>query len=283
MAFATMSMLIKYAGESGIALPEIMFWRQAVTVPALLGYLALTGGLYRLRTERLGSHLRRAVIGMIGMVFTFGAVILLPLAEATTLSFTVPLFAVLLAALVLREHVGPWRWSAVVLGFGGILVIAQPGQGQISPAGAAVALASALLVTVVNYQLRDLGRTEEPIRSVFYFAAFGAPMAGLALPFFVTGHDGAQWLLLMGIGTAGMLGQLLMAASLRHGAVASVVVMDYTALIWATLYGWLIWDHVPPATTWLGAPLIVAAGLLIAWREHRLSRPPSPASALETE
>jgi drug/metabolite transporter (DMT)-like permease len=270
--FATLLMLVKYAGESGVALPEIMFWRQAVTIPVLLGWLLLTGGLHRLRTQRLGSHARRAGIGMTNMVFNFGATILLPLAEATVLGFTTPLFAVILAALVLREQIGPYRWLAVGLGFAGVLIIAQPGGAPISTLGTTLGLLAAFFIAVINYQIRDLGRTEDPISIAFYFAAFGAPLAALALPFFATPHSGEQWLVLMGIGLTGTLAQVLLAASLRFGAVASVIVMDYTSLIWATLYGWLIWDRLPTPSTWLGAPLIVAAGLVIAWREHRLGR-----------
>jgi drug/metabolite transporter (DMT)-like permease len=241
--FATLLMLVKYAGESGVALPEIMFWRQAVTIPVLLGWLLLTGGLHRLRTQRLGSHARRAGIGMTNMVFNFGATILLPLAEATVLGFTTPLFAVILAALVLREQIGPYRWLAVGLGFAGVLIIAQPGGAPISTLGTTLGLLAAFFIAVINYQIRDLGRTEDPISIAFYFAAFGAPLAALALPFFATPHSGEQWLVLMGIGLTGTLAQVLLAASLRFGAVASVIVMDYTSLIWATLYGWLIWDR----------------------------------------
>lgn len=272
MALASLLALVKYAGESGIALPEIMFWRQAVSVPLLLGWLAATGGLHRLRTRRLGSHARRAAVGMTNMVFNFGAAILLPLAESTTLGFTTPLFAVVLAALVMREHIGPWRWLAVALGFLGVLVIAQPGGEPVAPLGLAAGLTAAFLIAVINFQIRDLGRTEEPVSIVFWFAAFGAPMAAIALPFYMTAHTPWQWLVLAAIGTLGTFAQLLLSASLRHGAVSRIVVMDYTALIWATLWGWLVWDRLPPAATWLGAPLIVAAGLTIAWREHRLGR-----------
>lgn len=283
LLFATLLMLVKLAGESGVALPEIMFWRQAVSVPIILGWLWSTGGLARLRTRRLGSHARRAGIGMFNMIFNFGAAILLPLAESTTLGFTTPIFAVLLAATVMREPVGPWRWAAVALGFAGVLIIAQPGGAPISPLGTAAGLIAAFFIAVINYQIRDLGKTEEPISIVFYFAAFGAPMAALALPFVMTAHTPQQWLLLAGIGTVGTFAQLLLAASLRYGSVASIIVMDYTALIWATLYGWLIWDRIPPTATWLGAPLIVAAGLTIAWRERRLAKQPSPVSAMELD
>lgn len=270
--FATLLMLVKYAGESGVALPEIMFWRQAVSVPLILGYLALTGGLGRLRTNRLGSHARRATLGMTNMVFNFGATILLPLAESTVLGFTSPLFAVVLAALVWRERIGPYRWLAVALGFLGVLVIAQPGGEPIPVLGLVLGLLAAFFIAVINYQIRDLGRTEEPLAIAFYFAAFGAPMAAVALPFYMTSHSGEQWLVLIAIGVIGSVAQLMLAASLRFGAVASVIVMDYTALVWATLYGWLVWEQLPPAATWLGAPLIVAAGIVIALREHRLGR-----------
>ena len=95
----------------------------------------------------------------------------------------------------------------------------------------------------------------------------------MSLPFVMTAHDTTSWLLLLGIGLAGALGQLLLTAALRFGTVASVIVMDYSGLFWATLNGWALFGMLPPATTWLGAPLIVAAGLIIAWREHRLTRP----------
>ena len=279
-AGASLLALVKRASESGIALPEIMFWRQAIPVPLLLAYLWVSGGLDRLRTRRLGSHAKRAGLGMTNMVLNFGAVILLPLAESTALGFTTPLFAVVLAALVWRQHIGPWRWTAVALGFAGVIVIAHPGGAAIAPLGAAVALTAALLIAVINFQIRDLGRTEHPITTSFYFAAFGAPLAAVALPFYMTAHTPAQWGLLIGIGVTGTLFQLLLTASLRYGAVASVIVMDYTSLVWATGYGWLLWDRFPPASTWLGAPLIIAAGLVIIWREHHLAKNRSAPAAV---
>jgi drug/metabolite transporter (DMT)-like permease len=271
-SFATMALLIKIAGTSGIALPEIMFWRQFLTVPLVLGYLALRGELARLKTGKPRTHALRSVVGMIGMVCNFGALLLLPLAESTTLSFTTPLFVVIIAALALREHVGPWRWMAVVLGFAGVVIIAQPGHGHIPLVGGLIALASALMTAIVSFLIRNMGRTEEPLRIVFYFALFGSAMMVPFLPFYAATHSASQWLLLLGIGLAGLGGQLGLTASLRHGAVASVAVMDYSMLIWATLFGWLVWDHLPPMTTWLGTPLIIAAGIIIAWREHRLAR-----------
>ena len=283
MLFATMLALVKLAGESGVALPEILFWRQAVPGPLILLYLWRRGELYRLRTQRLGSHARRAGLGTFSMIFNFGAGILLPLAVATTLGFTTPLFAVVIAALFLRDPVGPWRWTAVMLGFLGVIVITLPGGESLPVLGTACGLIAALMISIINHQIRDLGRTEEPIRTTFYFSIFGCAMAAVAFPFYMTAHTPAQWGLLLGIGAVGTVAQILLSASLRYGAVAAVIVMDYTGLVWATLYGWLIWDRLPPAMTWIGAPLIIASGLLIVWREYVLHRRPSPTSPLDAD
>jgi drug/metabolite transporter (DMT)-like permease len=271
---ATMSALIKLASQHGIHLLEIMFWRQFITLPLVLGWvLATTGGVKALATQRPGTQFLRGIYGTIGMVLNFGAVILLPLAEATTINFTVPIWAVLLSILVLKEKVGLWRWGAVLLGFAGVLVIAQPGDGHFPLYGALVALGGAFMIALISIQIADLNRTDKPLTIVFYFACVTTPITALALPFVMTAHDRTGWLLLLGIGLAGAVGQLLLTAALRFGKVASVIVMDYSGLFWATLYGWWLFDTLPPATTWFGAPLIVIAGLVIAWREHRFTRP----------
>lgn len=271
---ATMSALIKLAAERGVHVVEIMFWRQASTLPILLVWAAMMGGLQQLRTRRLGMHFKRSIYGTVGMALNFGAVILLPLAEATTMNFTAPIWAVILATLLLKERPGPWRWGAVAAGFVGVVLIAQPGESSHIPlVGALVALGGAFMIALISIQIADLGRTDKPLAIVFYFALFSVPITGLALPFMFVPHDAATWWLLAGIGVSGVIGQLLLTAALRLGKVSSVIVMDYSALFWATLYGWLLFDMLPPASTWFGAPIIIAAGLVIAWREHRLSRP----------
>jgi drug/metabolite transporter (DMT)-like permease len=271
LSFATLLMMVKYAGQSGVALPEIMFWRQAVCLPIIVGWLTLSGNLHQLRTQRIKAHGGRALVGMTNMVFNFGAAILLPLSMSTTLGFTAPLFAVLLAVLVFREKVGPFRWTAVALGFSGILIVARPGDEAISHLGVVMGLICALMTAVINYQIRDLGRTETSACVVFWFSLFGTLITAPMMPLMMVHHTPFQWLILAGLGLFGAFGQLLMTASLRHGAVASVIVIDYTSLIWATGYGWLVWNHFPSTATFIGAPLIIAAGIVIAWREHRLS------------
>ncbi len=273
--------LIKYGAQQGLHLSEITFWRQAVTLPMLGGFLVLARQTAKLKTSRIGVHLRRAVFGMAIMATNFFATILLPLAVSTTLSFTTPLFVVIFSAFVLHERIGPWRWGAVVLGLVGVILIADPAGTQaedISALGLAAGLFTAMMVVVISFQIRDLAQTENTIAMTFYFALFGAPIAALFLPYGNLAHTGAEWAILIGIGVLGTTCQMFLAMSLRFAPVSTVIVMDYSAIVWATLYGWLIWDHLPTAATIVGAPMIMAAGATIVWREARLSKQPSPSS-----
>ncbi|NCU12361.1 MAG: DMT family transporter [Sphingomonadaceae bacterium] len=276
-------MVVKVTAETGVALPEILFWRQLIPGLLILAWVAARGQWSRLRTRRLPDHARRAMLGLTGMFFTFGAPLLLPLAVATTFGFTTPVFAVILSALLLKERAGPVRWLAVLLGFAGIVIITQPGHAVIPPLGAAVGLGAGLMVALISIQVRDLGRTEESLSIVFWFAVFSTPVLALALPFFASAHTPWQWFLLAVGGLLGLAGQLLLTAALRYGQVASVSVMDYSSLVWATLFGWLIWAEVPPSSLWLGAPLIIVAGAVIAWREHLHHRrlPPTATNSAE--
>jgi len=274
-ALATMGMLVKLAGERGAHLMELIFWRQLLTVVLLGAGLALSGRLALLRTRRLPAHARRAASGLFGMVFTYGAVLLLPLAEATTLGFTAPVFAVLIALVLFGERIGPYRWSAVAMGFAGVLVVMQPFAGLhpgVTLPGIAVGLVAPFMVAVISYQLQDLNTTENPWSIVFWFAALTTPVAAIALPFVGAAHDPLTWGLILGMGVVGAAAQMLLTTSLRFGSAAVILLMDYTSLLWASFYGYAIFDRAAPASLWLGAPLIIGAGVLIAWRERQLAR-----------
>lgn len=268
LCLSTMSALIKLAETRGASLVETMFHRQFWAVPVVSAWIAMGPGLGSVRTSKFGAHLSRAAVGLTGMVFTFGAVLLLPLAEATTFQFTVPIFATLLGALVLKEATGWHRWGAVIVGFLGVLVVAQPGSTHIPLFGAVVGLLAALFVAIVAILLRQIGRTESAGTTVFWFSVLSLPPLGIAYAFQLQAHDWVTWAILGGIGVIGGVGQLALTASLRFASVSAVVPMDYSSLIWATLYGWLIFGVWPTPYTWLGAPVIVASGLYIVWRER---------------
>jgi drug/metabolite transporter (DMT)-like permease len=248
-----------------------MFWRQALAVPVVVAALIAGAGLSSVRTSRFGAHVKRSAMGLSSMALHFGAIILLPLAEQTTLGFAVPIFATILAALILKESVGRHRWAAVFAGFVGVLVVVQPGGSQIPPFGALVGLSSAVMISLTSLQIRDMGRTEAATTTVFWFSSLSILPMILLLPFFMTSHDAREWLLLCGIGMLGGIGQLGLTGALRLAPVSTVLGMDYIALVWSAFFGWLIWNHVPGPATWIGASIIISSGLYIALREHRLS------------
>jgi drug/metabolite transporter (DMT)-like permease len=273
--------LIKVAESRGANLVEIMFFRQGVAVPATLGYMMVAGpGLGAVRTKAFRGQLVRASVGLTGMVFNFGTIFLLPLAEATTLGFTVPIFATILGALVLREPTGRHRWGAVVVGFIGVLIVTQPGSGHFPLAGAVTGLISAIFVAFVAIQLRQIGKVDQPVTTVFWFSALSMIPLAMIYPFFAHSHDAIAWAVLIGMGLFGGLGQIAFTAALKFAPVSVVMPMDYSSLIWATLFGWLLFDKLPTPWTWLGAPVIVASGGYIVWRERRLSRQPIAQEAM---
>jgi drug/metabolite transporter (DMT)-like permease len=267
---SSMTVLIKLAGQRGITTPEMMFWRQAFAIPVVLFFVLATAGLSSLKTERFGLHASRTIFGLITMFLTFSSYLLLPLAEATTLGFTTPIFATILSALILRERTGLHRWGAVLIGFVGVLIVVQPGSGDIPLRGALVGLSSAFLIGCMSLLIRQMGKTEAAATTVFYFSLLSVP---LLAPFLIYAHsspDTTGWLLMVAIGMVGGAGQIAFTAALRFAPVSAVVAMDYIALLWSTVFGWLVWEHLPTVATWIGAPIIIISGLYIAWREHRL-------------
>jgi drug/metabolite transporter (DMT)-like permease len=272
LSLSVMFAAAKLAEARGAHLIEILFWRQALVVPIVVAIVLAGPGLASLRTDKPRAHLWRMVVGLSGMSFNFWAVTLLPLAEATSFGFSVPIFATILSALLLGEATGRHRWSAVVLGFVGVLIVLQPGGGAIPPGGALVALAGAVLTASVTILIRQLGATERATTTVFWFSLSSLVPLGLALPFVVAAHDPVTYGLLALTGVAGGVAQLALTGALRLAPVAVVLPMDYSSLIWATLIGWIVFDTLPGDTTWIGAPVIIASGLYIVWREHWLGR-----------
>lgn len=273
-SFGFMAAMIKLGYEAGISTPELVFYRFAFGLPPLLLWIAWSGNFGAWRTRRPLAHLTRCVLGLTTMVLAFSALAYLPLAEATTIGFVAPLFAVLLSALILHEKVGRHRWSAVAIGIIGVIVVMQPEARHLPPLGLALALLSAFGVAATTITIRKIGRTEHTQTIVLWFTGFSLIATGLLLPFFSRAHGTYDWLILLALGTFGGMGQLLLTAALRYAPVPVVVPFDYLQLLWVVLLGWLIWETQPPVTTWIGAVIIIAGGLYTLYREHRLGRDP---------
>ncbi|MBV9884460.1 MAG: DMT family transporter [Sphingomonadaceae bacterium] len=276
--FAGMAAAIKLASQAGVSLPELAFYRFAFGLPPLLAWIAWTRNAGAWRTQRPLAHLGRGAIGLTTMVLSFAALTYLPLAEAATIGFAAPLFSVALSALVLGEPVGWHRWSAVALGFAGVLVVMQPAGSHLPIAGLVLALLGAAGTAAVTITLRQIGRTEATPTIVLWFTCFSMLVTGAFLPFYGRAHDGATWAILLALGTFGGLGQLFLTSALRFAPVSAVVPFDYTQLIWAVLLGWALFGTHPAASTWAGAAVIVGSGLYTVFREHKLGRDkPRPA------
>src|SRR6185437_14432098 len=166
LLLAIMFALVKLASTRGVNVVESLFYRQCGSALAATAYVTVGPGFDSLRSKRVWAHVGRMALGVAAMGTNFLAFILLPLAEATTIGFSVPIFAVILAALLLGEPTGKWRWSAVAAGFVGVLIIVQPGRGSVPLLGASVALAAALLTASVTIVIRRLGATERAATTV---------------------------------------------------------------------------------------------------------------------
>ena len=272
LLLAIMFALVKLAATRGVNVVESLFYRQCGSALCAIGLVAAGPGFGSLRTRRVWAHVGRMTLGLVTMALNFMAMILLPLAEATAIGFTVPIFSTVLAAVLLGEPTGRWRWGAVAAGFAGVLLIVQPGSGEVPLGGASLALVAALLTAAVTIVIRRLGATEKASTTVFWFAASSLLPLGLLMLWFGQAHDPASWAILAGLALAGGLAQLTLTGALRLAPVALVMPMDYTSLLWATLLGAWLFAELPTPWTWVGAPIIIGSGIVIVWREHRLAR-----------
>ncbi|HET9810431.1 MAG TPA: DMT family transporter [Sphingomicrobium sp.] len=280
LALALMFAGVKWAGRHGVGVIESLFYRQLGTALCAAAFVAIGPGFDSLRTRRVGAHVARMAIGLVAMGLNFLAFMLLPLAEATAIGFSVPIFATLLAAVVLGEPTGKWRWGAVIAGFAGVLVIIQPGSGHVGFHGGLVAVAAALSTACATIAIRRLGATEAVATTVFWFGASSLVPLALAMPFVGAAHDPTTFAVIAGFSLAGGIAQLALTGALRLAPVALVMPMDYSSLLWASLLGAFIFGQLPSPWTWVGAPIVISAGLVILWREQRLRRAGSSAQAV---
>ncbi|QNP46931.1 DMT family transporter [Sphingomonas sediminicola] len=263
-----MGALLKLASMEGLNAPELVFYRSLFSLPVVLFWVLKRESLTSLKPNRPLAHVWRSCLGLLSMGLTFQALILLPLADATAINFTAPIFATILSFLILREDVGLHRWGAVVLGFIGVLIVARPGGSSLPILGIAIALVGAVGQAGVTTTLRHLQRSENVAAIVFWFAIAGIVVGGLLMPFFGRLHGLTALALVVAGGLAGGVGQLLMTSSLR-APVSVVSPFDYLQIVAATIYGWLLFSDVPSLHTILGAALIAGSGIYTALREHR--------------
>jgi drug/metabolite transporter (DMT)-like permease len=268
LSFSTMGALLKLASIEGLNAPELVFYRSLFSLPIVLFWVLKRESLASLRPKRPLAHVWRSALGLLSMGLTFEALILLPLADATAINFTAPIFATILSFVILREDVGVHRWGAVFLGFIGVLIVARPGGSSLPVLGVVIALVGAVGQAGVTTTLRHLQRSENIAAIVFWFAVAGIVVGALLMPVFGHMHGPKAMAMVIAGGFAGGAGQLLMTSSLR-APVSVVSPFDYLQIVAATIFGWMLFSDVPSAHTITGATLIAGSGIYTAWREHR--------------
>lgn len=268
---ATMDALAKYLGET-YPIVQIVFFRSLFVLPmaVVMAWLS-AGGLASLKTRRPWVHLVRGVLTTAAIVTFFTALRFLPLAEVWTIAFASPLLVTALSVPVLGEPVGWRRWSAVLVGFAGVLIVVQPGMSAFQPA-ALIALLAAVCYALILITARKYAESESTPSLVFWSGLVPVVVSGAVLPFHWTmpATGELHWFLVIGV--LGGFAMLLLTQAFRLAPAAVVAPFDYTAMIWSVGWGWLIWQDVPRPTTWIGGAVIIVAGLYIMHRETRLAR-----------
>ena len=273
--FTIMISLIKYVGER-VFVGEIVFARNFFGILPILAYVIARGELATvMRTKHPFGHLGRGIIGVLAMGLWFTSLTLLPLSNATAISFAAPLFTVALASIFLHERVRIYRWSAVAVGFVGILVILSPNLGGLDMSdgavlGAGLALVSAAFMATAMVLVRRLTETEHTTTIVMWFSLTTSVLALSSLPFGWSWPSGPDLAILVAIGILGGIGQIALTQSYRYAGASTIAPFDYTTMIWAVLIGWLAFAEIPSSQVVIGAVIVISAGLFVIFREHRL-------------
>ena len=267
--FGLMAVTIRLA-SARLSTFEIAFFRNLFGLLALLPLLRYSApGVFR--TRQLPRYFVRSAIGIGSMLCGFWAIGNLPMAQAISLSYSTPLFVTIAAVIWLGEVVRRRRWTAVILGFIGVLVIVRPGTEGFS-AGSLVAIAAAVLSSIVAIQIKQLSRVDPPDTIVFYTYVFWVPLSLVPALFEWQWPHGIAWLWLAAIGILGTGGQLFWTRALKLGEVSALTPISFMQLPLVTGLAWLLFDEMISRWTVIGALIIFGANGYIAHREAQLSR-----------
>lgn len=262
---------VKYLGDA-VPTGQIIFVRGVISMTVLAFIAWRFEGLHLLRTDRPRSHALRSLSGTASMFCWFTALTLIPLADFTAISFTAPMFLTVLAMIFLGERIHAYRWSALTIGFVGVLITIGPHLtlGG-STLGVLVALGAAVFAALAMVALRGMSGSggEHPLTITFYFSLTTVVCSALTAVAGWPMPTGEQWLFIGLSALFGVFGQLLMTMSYRYAEASTLAPLDYTNLVLATALGYYFFGEVPHWSMWVGAPLVIGAGLIILWREYR--------------
>lgn len=267
--FSLMALLIKVLGQH-LHITQILFIRQlgmmVMVLPAIMRHFPGS-----LRSNRPGLQILRLGFAVIAMLSGFSAVIHLPLADATAISFAKSFFITIFAVIFLKEVVGVYRWSAVAIGFVGVMIMLQPGTAEFSIYSIA-SLVGAAGAAVIMIILRILSQ-QDSVDTIMTWSALGIGIA-MAIPSIYYWQPLAtfEWGLLAVLVVVSYFGQRCNIFAFKHGEASLLASLDYIRLLWATLLGYLVFGHFPGMPTWVGASIVISAAIFVIFREARIGR-----------
>lgn len=276
--FVVMATLLK--ATATIPAGELVFFRCLFAIPPVLIYLAWRRQLRAaLHTRDPKGHIVRAFIGVGSMGLGFFALTRLPLPETTAIQYAAPLLIVVFSAILLKERVHFYRWTAVLVGLVGVVIILWPrltvfsGGAPMDDAttiGAIASFVAAVLAAFAMMQVRKLVQTERTEAIVIYFFISASILSLLTVPFGWVWPTPQQAALLIGAGVAGGIGQLLMTSCYRYADMSVIAPFEYVSLILTIILGFVVFAEIPTLSMVIGASIIVASGIAVIWREHYL-------------
>ncbi|WP_439273300.1 DMT family transporter [Pseudochrobactrum sp. HB0163] len=277
VVFVIMSTLLKAA--EGIPSGELVFFRSFFAIFPIVIYMSFTRQLsVALQTSDIFGHIWRGVVGVLSMMCGFYALTLLPLPESIAINYASPLMIVVLSAIFLKEQVRIYRWTAVLVGFAGVLIIVWPrlslfshgGFSQAEAMGALFALSGALLSAVAMMLVRKLVKHERTPTIVMYFTLTSTVIALATLPFGWVVPELWQLALLIAAGFAGGIAQIFLTECYRHAEMSTIAPFEYTSMLLGLGIGYVVFGDVPTVQMLLGSAIVIGAGVFIIYREQKL-------------
>ena len=268
LGFTVMAVLIRDVAATIDPL-QMAFFRCTIGWLAILPFVAHVG-LGTVRSNVLRLHLSRAALGTVAMFCAYYAIAHMPLADFTALSFTRPLFAPVMAVIVLHEVVRWRRWTATIIGFLGVLVMVRPGVADVNPA-TFVALGESVSLALLIVIVKLMPRAEKTLTMLFWFGVFSIPITAVPAYLVWEWPTATEWLWLVVMALSGVISQWLFILAFRTGEASFVAPIDYVRLVFVTITGYLVFAEIPTIWTLLGAAIIVGATFYIMRRETRLA------------
>ena len=277
--FAVMDAMVKWLGEAYPTMQIVFFRSLFAFIP--LAFIIFRGNLMAaIRIRDPLGHALRALAGILAMASFFYGFGRMPLADAIAIIFAAPIFVTALSVPILGEKVRLRRWTAILVGFAGVVVMLNPGAGMLDPV-AGIVLAGTLFHALAMVFVRKLARTESNVAIVFSFTLACTLVGAAFLPFQWVTPSATDLAVLAGIGLIGGIAQIAMTQAFRLADVSLVAPFDYTAIVWASLLGFFIWGEVPGNNIWIGVAIVMASGLYILYRETNLGLPRGIARRLQ--